>query len=81
MFGFYLEKATKPRTQPDLLTAQDENEWAGRARVCHPDNFDQRFPAVYGSGIIGLGGPFQEILGYGFLISLNPGFLALLVRK
>ena len=31
--------------------------------------------------IVGLGGPFGAILGYGFLISLIPGVLALLIRR
>ena len=38
------------------------------------------FVLVMAAGIIGLGGPFGKILGCGFLISLIPGFLALLIR-
>ena len=39
------------------------------------------FVVVMAAGIIGLGGPYGKILACGFLISLIPGFLALLIRR
>ena len=39
------------------------------------------FLLMMAAGIIGLGGPFKEILAWGFLISLVPGCLALLIKR
>ena len=59
----------------------DEMNWAIGFAFVIPVALINGFLLMMYPAIVGLGGPFNAILACGFLISLIPGLLALLIRR
>jgi hypothetical protein len=67
-------------TGPSTARGDDMNWLVGLAFVI-PVVLINGFLLMMAAAVIGLGGPFNEILACGFLISLIPGFLAMLFKR